>query len=569
VSQGASALDIALARVTNTSLAHINVTAEAAANGIQANASAYAAGIFQDAGAATSGFQDPIVVARASAIVNNAGLISVNANATAEGADAWARAAGIAIDQVVDIDNIGQTGSSSVALASVVNTLTIEFAGSASAGGGAIASAFAYGTGIDQDVEGGGQSGSTARARVDNSGSITVANSAKAEADVLGFAQAGGTAIEQEVDDAEFLFAEVFNSDEITITNSASAVGYRATASAGAIGIEQDVNGFGITSQAAVLTVDNGGTITVEAIAIAEVNATVLDMTSAAEADAYATGINQDADGVGNQTTTDFNPTGSIRETVNNEGELNVHASASASGGNGNFADAGAFGVLQAANGEAQEFALTVLNGGTIDVAATAVADGDGDGEANAYATGIGQFASGNYGGDGNYDGTLGTVAQVVVLSVDNTGDILVKASASAVGDGEVIAEANAIGIRQEFGGFGDSLGTTPADYAYHDITAIVNNVGHVDVSAVAVADGGDTNVASAYAVGINVEGGGYSVLNLDLFNSGTSIKVFASASADGGDAAAYAAGISVFGGQIENKTPTTKRTLSASSTRA
>ena len=45
-------------------------------------------------------------------------------------------------------------------------------------------------------------------------------------------------------------------------------------------------------------------------------------------------------------------------------------------------------------------------------------------------------------------------------------------------------------------------------------------------------------------------------VLNLDVFNSGSSIKVFASASADGGSASAVAAGIEIFGGQIVNKTP-------------
>jgi uncharacterized protein with beta-barrel porin domain len=564
IAQHASAIDLALASVVNTSLATINVAAAAAANGNVANADAYAAGIFQDAGAATSGDQDPIAIAAASAIVNNAGAISVDAEAIAEGADAWAQARGIAIDQSAQISFYGETGSSSVALVSVLNSGTIEFGASASAAGGNIATALAYGSGIDQDVGAEGNPGSVARARVDNSGAINVANTAVAEADVLGFARAQGGAIRQEVWGAESLFAEVFNGEdnEITITNSASAVGYRATAQASATGIEQDVQGYDIASQAAVLTVDNGGTISVEAIAVAEVNNTVLDFTSHASATARAIGISQSAYNIGSQTDTDFNPTGSLRETVVNDGELNVHASASASGGNGNFAVASAAGVLQDAGGQAQEFALTVLNSGTIDVAATGVADGDGDGEAFANAAGIWQSASGNYGADGGYT-TLGdnidsTVAQVAVLSVDNTGDIVVVASASAAGDGEVVAGASAVGIRQEFNGFGDSWGESPAEYGYADVTAIVNNVGHIDVSAVAVADGGDTNAAYAGAVGIEVEGGGYAVLNLDLFNSGTSIKVFASASADGGDASAYAVGIDVYGGQIQNVAATT-----------
>ena len=61
---------------------------------------------------------------------------------------------------------------------------------------------------------------------------------------------------------------------------------------------------------------------------------------------------------------------------------------------------------------------------------------------------------------------------------------------------------------------------------------------------------------AYAGAVGVEIDGGGYSVLNLDVFNSGSSIKVFASASADGGSASANAVGIEIFGGQIVNKTP-------------
>ena len=50
------------------------------------------------------------------------------------------------------------------------------------------------------------------------------------------------------------------------------------------------------------------------------------------------------------------------------------------------------------------------------------------------------------------------------------------------------------------------TVGTTPADYGYANVTAIVNNVGHVDVSAIAIADGGDTNIAYAGAVGVEIE---------------------------------------------------------------
>ena len=50
------------------------------------------------------------------------------------------------------------------------------------------------------------------------------------------------------------------------------------------------------------------------------------------------------------------NPSGAITEIVTNSGELHVTASANANGGNDNFADADAAGVVQDAGGSAQSF---------------------------------------------------------------------------------------------------------------------------------------------------------------------------------------------------------------------
>ena len=432
IDQSASASDVALASVVNTSLATINVSAHAAANGNVANASVYAAGIFQDATAFTSGVQDPVVVASAQALVDNAGLLSVNAAATAEGANVSATAGALGIDQSAEIEFFGEGfgGSSSAALASVVNSGAIEVAAAASALGGNIAGAYANATGIDQDAYAVNLIGSNARARVDNSGSINVTATAIAEADVFGSATAGAVGIDQEVGDAESLFAEVVNTEsaEIVVGASASATGYRAIADAGAIAIDQAVFGAGYgTSQAALLSVDNDGVITVAATAVAEAGKELLDFVSEARAHATATGINQRAYSIGTTVTTltavgtATNPSGAITEIVTNNGELNVSASANASGGNDNSAAAYAAGVLQSGSGLAELFDLAVVNVGTNDVAATAVADGDDDGYAFAEATGVGQGVEGGFAANQ----TNVTVPQVAVLSVETAATFL------------------------------------------------------------------------------------------------------------------------------------------------
>ena len=563
IDQNAEADDQALARVINTSLAVINVSAVGVGHGNEVDVDVGAFGIFQEVDAFTSGGLDPVVGAEASAIVVNDGAISVFGSASASGGIATADARGIGISQLADI-GFGGLGESSFVLASVDNAGAIEVGLVANAVGGAVANAYAYGTGIRQDVDGSaGNEDSTAQAVVLNSDVIHVTNTAVAEGDTLSLAEAEGAAIRQEVYGAQFLFATVDNGldNEITVHNSAAAGdAYRATANANATGIEQVADGEDGTSQVVVLSVDNAGIIEVSAIATAGAGETLLDgYASQANANATALGITQGAYSIGATVTvttaggTATNPSGAITETVTNSGELNVFASASAHDGNGNFADAFARGVLQFGEGPVESIDIAAVNSGEINVTAIAIADGDGDATADAGATGISQSADGEYGAD--QDNV--TVQQVAVLSVDNSGDIIVLASASAVGTGEVAAGASAAGIRQSFFDIGDDVGDALADYSYADVTAIVNNVGHLDVSAIAIASGGETNAAYAAANGVEIFAEEYSVLNLDVFNSGSSIRVFASASADGGDASAYAAGISVSGAQIQNMATT------------
>ena len=122
----------------------------------------------------------------------------------------------------------------------------------------------------------------------------------------------------------------------------------------------------------------------------------------------------------------------------------------------------------------------------------------------------------------------------MAVLSVDNSGEIQVGAYAEASGDGYVSADAFAAGVIQVFSGFG---ATTVTQTGQGQVTAIVNNSGHIDVVASATAANGDTNLAYADAVGISIGANAdpydAAVLNLDVVNSGSSIRVFASASAD------------------------------------
>jgi len=216
-----------------------------------------------------------VAVASARALFNNSGLLSVNAAATAEGANVSATAGALGIDQSAEIRFFGEGtgGSSSAALASVVNSGTIEVAAAASALGGNIAEGYASATGIDQDAYAVNLIGSNARARVENSGSVNVTANAVAEADAFGGAFAYAVGIDQEVGNAESLFAEVVNAEDaaIVVAASASATGYRATAYANATGIDQDVDGEGYgTSQVASLAVENDGVISVAATAVAE-----------------------------------------------------------------------------------------------------------------------------------------------------------------------------------------------------------------------------------------------------------------------------------------------------------
>ena len=108
----------------------------------------------------------------------------------------------------------------------------------------------------------------------------------------MGLAYASSTGIFQDAQSAQFVSAIVLNGGLIDVVAEASANGDRAVAEAQALGIGQDVWGADGTSQVALASVDNSGTIAVAATANA-VGETFAGIGFSVEGAATATGISQ------------------------------------------------------------------------------------------------------------------------------------------------------------------------------------------------------------------------------------------------------------------------------------
>ena len=117
----------------------------------------------------------------------------------------------------------------------------------------------------------------------------------------------------------------------------------------------------------------------------------------------------------------------------------------------------------------------------------------------------------------------------------------------------EVYADADAVGVSMNFGDFGLNTGDT----AQPVVTAAIDNSGHIDVVATALAGGGDVNNAYATAAGISIFAGGDANRRTPFSTSMSSTAVPASACSPAPKPMAmavpmaYAAGISVNGGVV------------------
>ncbi len=109
-----------------------------------------------------------------------------------------------------------------------------------------------------------------------------------------------------------------------------------------------------------------------------------------------------------------------------------------------------------------------VINSGLIDVGGTALAEG-AEGSAAAYFAGIYQTAAAGL-------GTTATGGAVAFASVDNVGDILVHAKASALmDDGYANASAGASAIIQDAGAVAEATGASAIVQVINDGSIVAN----------------------------------------------------------------------------------------------
>ena len=370
---------------------------------------------------------------------------------------------------------------------SLNNAGSVAFTAAATASGEISAAAFAVNSAIYQIAE-----GSAASVVVNNNGEINVSAS--------GRALAAGTAL---------AFAEAGSVDP-AITQFVIGAGKASLVNAGAI--SEDVNASAI-----------GGA---RAIALAELGFS-----------AFGQAVIQSGSGA------------IASATLVNEGELNVHLTALASGGTAATASAFArAGISQSAQG-AVEGLLSVNNSGRIgigEIASAVAASGSAlaDVSLGFPQFGIHQFATG-----------LGATE-----IIDNGGEIDVIAQANARGAAGATAEAEILGALQtasvqlaelnfansgtitvgataQASAYGSAIGTAVAGYAIaqegtaNKASLEAVNSGNISVQALALADGSDHAVAHVFAATAMLQAVSASTAALHLVNSGA-VEMAASASA-------------------------------------
>jgi uncharacterized protein with beta-barrel porin domain len=432
------------ALVTNSSSGVISGFANAVAKS-GATASASAVGV----GQTEFGFNSVSVT------VKNAGKIDALAVAFAssKGGSAFADASAYGVFQ----GNVVGFGGAGAITASVTNSGDIGALAKASAVAASSATAYARAVGVSQHAIAFG----SANLSVTNSANIVAEATAHAIA-ATGFASANAHAlgVAQIGIDIGSMVAVVNNAAGGSIAGfaKAKASGVSATsasARASAIGVEQDVRGFGL----ATFTVNNSGLI--QALATANAHAST-------EAEARATAIGVFQAGV---------DVGAITATVTNSpgGSILAGAKATAVAGSSAVARAFANGVAQIAE-DVGAANFTVTNGGGIRAKATATANAHSFASASAVAVGIEQAFIG---------------VGLPKATVDNSGSINVKANALAVGGTDASAFADARGIA-----------VSAIDVPF--LTVNITNSGNIHAVAHATASKATaTNYAQATAVGI------------------------------------------------------------------
>ncbi|MCH7806997.1 MAG: hypothetical protein IH995_07635, partial [Proteobacteria bacterium] len=509
VSQYASGTSLSTsvsATVINSSSGIISVNATAFASATtddDASADAQATGVYQSV---TGGG------ATLAALVNNDGLISVNASASANNDtdDATATAIAVGVSQYAS----GTSSTTSVSVA-VINSssgiISVNATAFASATTNIGASASATATGIYQSVTGGG---ATLTALVTNAGLIDVDAVAKvtgtgatADANAVGITQgafgtASTTGIALSIANNAATGTMAFTGS-IDVFASATGVGTSVQARATASGaVNQFISGMPVGSTASSLFINQG---------IVDVGAFASAGGGSADADAFVWGVKQLIAGAADSASVTFTNTTS--------GSFDVFATALAKGANAS-ATAEAVGVWQTVSGGLSASA-TINNDGSFNVAAFATATGNSPFASAAVWTGVYQSVTGT-GGVGSTASAAITNTSILSLNLD--------AFASAVGTTFANASAQiTTGIFQSATG-------------QETNTVTLNNSGAITMDATALAyNVGASGNASAYATittGIfqfASAGGAKVSASVDIQNSGViSMSAFASATAPG-----------------------------------
>ena len=355
------------------------------------------------------------------------------------------------------------------ALADFTNSGTVDLNVSAFASGSSAVADAELDYGLYQFA-----SATSATATATNSGDIVATVNAQAIA-ATGDAFASATAfalVSQSVEaPGGAAVANFDNSGTIDLSVVALATGAEdATASAsGSVVLQQAFN-----TPSATTLIDNSGSITAVASAVASGGGTGL--TDTASAYAYLAGLGQNLTGTATSTA-----------TINNSGSVTLTALASAAGDEFANATATVTGIFQNMDGPGAKL-VVVDNSGSFSAAATAIASAA---SGSAYAVAIGD--------DIDFDDNTGGE-----IAFDNSGDFLASAVASAPGT----ASAFAVAISAQANGTAPAVLTGTIDNS-GSITAIASAAGGTYTTVVGVGTTATTLVgalSNATATGIYLE---------------------------------------------------------------
>ena len=517
---GISTVEVGIASVVNEGGIDVDAVVTAIAhNGSGGFANAYAVGITQDVDGSSRAF---------AFVSNDSGRISINATANAtvfdvdgDTGDGYADAFAEGINQLAS-----GTATDGDATAQIFNDGVIYVGAHANADveGSGDADAIAFATGAYQNAEG----GASAQALFTNTNQGTVLGVFSVEASGQAFAEGFGDATVNVFAGGLFQTATASSGDalasavnhgqfNVAAVGTAGAYNGDARVYARALGIEQDVDATGAGS---AVVINGGGTLVVsvsglaqdtnnssDAAVIASGIAIDQDVTAGDTANALvsndgtievgvvgtatgswsafvnvqANGIYQSASATGAATDVDENANATFRNIIlgTSTGLLSVHGTAVGVADFFANVNATVTGVSQYASAE-DTASATVINDGTIDVAAVASVSAGWTGNAYAAAAGIRQFATAS--GDAN-------------ALVDNAGNLSVEAVAVAVGGTDGWAYAQVEGVLQDVSGGANA-------------TASILNTGVIDLhaSASATATGTGTN-RTADAIALVPEG--------------------------------------------------------------